>query len=229
VQYQITKFAFALMIRTMPYIPFFKGINSKVSSAALRYHIKAALNKSASVQDFKIQLNHLVQRQDFDNATKALIREIEGGLPPDEPKSFDYKTEGNKELKDLRVDLRQSLVPILNKDIMNKETGVVARISTNGITKISSTKALKKSLINGFTQEEHFKVGADIKTLFENARLGETHPDYKESPGIKAVHRYFTEININGKRAQAKITLRESVQQGHRIYSLELEELSPLP
>uniref|UniRef100_UPI000CEE3F6B LPD3 domain-containing protein n=1 Tax=Helicobacter bizzozeronii TaxID=56877 RepID=UPI000CEE3F6B len=172
---------------------------------------------------------HLVQRQDFDNATKALIREIEGGLPPDEPKSFDYKTEGNKELKDLRVDLRQSLVHILNQDIMNKETGVVARISTNGLTKISSTKALKKSLANGFTQEEHFKVGADIKALFENARLGETHPDYKESPGIKAVHRYFTEININGKRAQAKITLRESVQQGHRIHSLELEELSPLP
>ncbi|WP_158653179.1 PBECR3 domain-containing polyvalent protein, partial [Helicobacter bizzozeronii] len=64
---------------------FFKGINTKVSSAALRYHIKAALNKSASVQDFKIQLNHLVQRQDFDNATKALIREIEGGMPPDDP------------------------------------------------------------------------------------------------------------------------------------------------
>ncbi|WP_233707989.1 PBECR3 domain-containing polyvalent protein, partial [Helicobacter bizzozeronii] len=85
VQYQITKFAFALMVRTMPHIPFFKGINSKVSAAALRYHIKAALNKSASVQDFKMQLNHLVQRQDFDNATKALIRELEGGLPPDDP------------------------------------------------------------------------------------------------------------------------------------------------
>ncbi|WP_456152208.1 PBECR3 domain-containing polyvalent protein, partial [Helicobacter bizzozeronii] len=84
-QYQITKALFSIVVRTMPHIPFFKGINTKVSSAALRYHIKAALNKSASVQDFKIQLNHLVQRQDFDNATKALIREIEGGLPPDEP------------------------------------------------------------------------------------------------------------------------------------------------
>uniref|UniRef100_UPI000CF043E6 PBECR3 domain-containing polyvalent protein n=1 Tax=Helicobacter bizzozeronii TaxID=56877 RepID=UPI000CF043E6 len=102
-QYQITKFAFALMVRTMPHIPFFKGINSKVSSAALRYHIKAALNKSASVQDFKIQLNHLVQRQDFDNATKALIREIEGGLPPDDggggalpsPKDTPISGEGN--------------------------------------------------------------------------------------------------------------------------------------
>ncbi len=80
-QYQITKALFIVLVRTMPYIPFFKGLNSKVSAAALRHHLKAALNKSASVQDFKIQLNRLVQRQDFDNATKALIRELEGDYP----------------------------------------------------------------------------------------------------------------------------------------------------
>ncbi|TSA79050.1 hypothetical protein FNE76_08060, partial [Helicobacter mehlei] len=177
-----------------------------------------------------IQLNHLVQRQDFDNATKALIRELEGGLPPDDGgKSFEYKTEGTKDIKDLRTELRQSLVPILNQDIKNKETGVVARISGTGLNKISSEKALNKSLENGFTKEEHFKVGADIKALFENARLGETYADKKGSADIKAMHRYFAEININGKKAQVKITLKESMQQGHRIYSLELGELNPLP
>ncbi len=31
------------------------------------------------------------------------------------------------------------------------------------------------------------------------------------------------------KKAQAKFTVREATDQGHRIYSLELEELSPLP
>ncbi|WP_104740210.1 polymorphic toxin type 50 domain-containing protein [Helicobacter bizzozeronii] len=62
----------------------FNRLFNTVSAAALRHHLKAALNKSASVQDFKIQLKHLVQRADFDNATKALIREIEGGLPPDD-------------------------------------------------------------------------------------------------------------------------------------------------
>ncbi|CCF80781.1 FIG00470767: hypothetical protein [Helicobacter bizzozeronii CCUG 35545] len=51
----------------------------------------------------------------------------------------------------------------------------------------------------------------------------------KASPDIKAMHRYFTRLNVNGKPAEAKITLKESVQKGHRIYSLELEELSPLP
>ncbi len=72
-------------------------------------------------------------------------------------------------------------------------------------------------------------MGADIKALFENARLGETHEDYKERSGVKAIHRYFADININDKKAQAKITVRETTDQGHRIYSLELEELNPLP
>ncbi|WP_235852427.1 hypothetical protein [Helicobacter mehlei] len=144
-------------------------------------------------------------------------------------KPFHYKTEGTKSLTDLRADLKQSLAPILNQDITNKETGVVARISRKGLDKISSTKALGKSIENGFSKEEHFKVGQDVKTLFENATLRETHGDYKKRTDIKAIHRYFTNIKINGKGAQVKMTLTESVEQGHRIYSLELEELNPLP
>ncbi|WP_199765156.1 hypothetical protein [Helicobacter felis] len=84
IQYQVTKAIFAIVVRTMFHIPFAKSINSKVSQAALRYHIKAALNKSVSVGDFKQHLRALGQRVEFDNATKALIREIEGGLPPDD-------------------------------------------------------------------------------------------------------------------------------------------------
>ncbi|WP_104639945.1 PBECR3 domain-containing polyvalent protein [Helicobacter bizzozeronii] len=120
-QYQITKFAFALMVRTMPFVPFFKGINSKVSAAALRYHIKAALNKSASVQDFKIQLNHLVQRQDFDNATKALIREIEGGLPPDDPPPSGGGGGGIASPKDTPISGGGNKPPKGNDEHMGKE------------------------------------------------------------------------------------------------------------
>ncbi|WP_210630274.1 hypothetical protein, partial [Helicobacter bizzozeronii] len=145
------------------------------------------------------------------------------------PEDFNYTTEGIKGLKELREDLKQALSPILNQDIKNKETGVIARLSSTGLNKISSSKALEKSIANGFSKEEHFKVGAGIKSLFEHATLKETYADKKASPDIKAMHRYFTRLNVNGKPAEAKITLKESVQKGHRIYSLELEELSPLP
>ncbi|WP_104740912.1 hypothetical protein, partial [Helicobacter bizzozeronii] len=142
---------------------------------------------------------------------------------------FNYETEGIRNIKDLRDDLKQSLSPILNQGITNKQTGAVAIISRKGLDKISSTKALNKSLANGFTKEEHFKVGADIKALFERARLRQTHEDYKGRADIKAVHRYSTEINVNGKKAEVKITVRETARQGQKIYSIELEELNPLP
>ncbi|WP_120955815.1 hypothetical protein [Helicobacter mehlei] len=77
---------------------------------ALRYHIKVTLNKPTSLQDFKMQLNHLIQREDFDNATKTLIREIEGGLPPDEsPKTrldIEVLTKRQEEGSDLKMEQR---------------------------------------------------------------------------------------------------------------------------
>ncbi|WP_163532741.1 RNA polymerase-binding protein DksA, partial [Helicobacter suis] len=58
-----------------------KAFNDKVSAAALRYHIKAALNKSHSIESFKQNLNKIANRVEFNNATKALLREIEQALP----------------------------------------------------------------------------------------------------------------------------------------------------
>ncbi|WP_104726383.1 hypothetical protein [Helicobacter felis] len=84
VQFQVTKSLFDLIVRTAPHIPFVQVLNDKVSAAALRHHIKSALHKSYSIADFKQHLRALGQRVEFDNATKALIREIEGGLPPDD-------------------------------------------------------------------------------------------------------------------------------------------------
>ncbi|BCD69925.1 hypothetical protein [Helicobacter suis] len=79
-QFQVTKAAFGFIVRTLPYIPFAKALNDKVSGAALRYHIKTALNKSHSIEAFKQNLNKIANRAEFSNATKALIREIEQNL-----------------------------------------------------------------------------------------------------------------------------------------------------
>lgn len=64
-----------------------------------------------------------------------------------------YHTLQQMNLKKLRIELATKLKPILNKDIINKNDGRIARISGVGIDKISSDKALNKSLLNGFTQE----------------------------------------------------------------------------
>lgn len=51
-----------------------------------------------------------------------------------------YHTLQKMNLKNLRIELAIKLKPILNKDIVNKNDGRIARISGVGIDKISSNK-----------------------------------------------------------------------------------------
>ena len=148
---------------------------------------------------------------------KALNNEIDS--------NFTYTTQETKGIRDLRNDLKEALNPYLNKEIVNKETSIIAQISTTGLSKISSKKAVDKSIANGFTRDEHFKVAQDLKSLFENSKLRESHADTKARDEIQAVHRFTKSLQINGSQAEAKITLFENNQAGNKIYSLELEEL----
>ncbi len=138
-----------------------------------------------------------------------------------------YNTQEAKHIATLRTDLKEALSPYLNKEIVNKATGITAQISTTGLNKIASKKAIDKSVANGFSRDEHFKVAQDLKKLFENATKKESYADKKQSNDVMAMHRFFAEIIINNKQAQAKMTLKESIEHGNRIYSLELEELIP--
>ena len=140
--------------------------------------------------------------------------------------SFIYHTDKSKGIAELRADLKGALTPLVKQNIHNKETKLQGIITNEEIKKISSKKAVDKSLDNGFTRDEHFKVSQNLKTLFENAHLTQTHRDYKERPNIEAVHRFNTSLNINNKEAVAKITLFEKKVGKNRIYTLELEGLT---
>ena len=156
---------------------------------------------------------------------KGLFDEVDSSEP-----NFTYTTGEAKGIAELRKDLKAALEPSLNKEIVNKETNITATISTKGLTKISSSKAVAKSVKNGFTRDEHFKVAQDLKNLFENSTLKESHADTKARDEIQAVHRFTKDLEINGSQAEAKITLFENNQAGNKIYSIELESLErPTP
>ena len=156
---------------------------------------------------------------------KGLFDEVDSTEP-----NFTYTTGEAKGIAELRKDLKQALEPSLNKEIVNKETGIAATISTKGLTKISSSKAVAKTIQNGFTRDEHFKVAQDLKNLFENSKLKESHTNTKARDEIQGVYRFTKDLEINGSQAEAKITLFENNQAGNRIYSLELESLEkPTP
>ncbi|MDY5951488.1 MAG: hypothetical protein SPJ16_09900, partial [Helicobacter sp.] len=144
--------------------------------------------------------------------------------------NFTYTTQETKDIKVLRNDLIGVLSPYKTQPITNKETGMQGFITTDEINKISSKKAIDKSIANGFSRDEHFKVAQDLKSLFENSKLKESHADTKARDEIQAVHRFAKSLQINGSQAEAKITLFENNQAGNKIYSLELESLEkPTP
>lgn len=137
-------------------------------------------------------------------------------------------TQGTQNIRELRSEAHKAIDSILNQKITNKNDGRVAQLSVNGRDKILSGEALKKSINNGFSKEEHFKASKHIKDLYENSILQKSHQDTK-SKDIKQTHRYLADTRINNKEAQVLLTIREVIEHGNRIYSLELQEIRPMP
>ncbi|RDU57091.1 hypothetical protein CQA49_00025 [Helicobacter sp. MIT 00-7814] len=135
-------------------------------------------------------------------------------------------TQGSR-IVELRKNLKEKLSKIFNKDIINDETGISARISVTGFNKIASSKAVSKSVKNGWSRDEHFLVAQNLEQLYKIAHLRKSAPDKKGSADIKAIHRFEAPIRLNDKVGNALLTIKESVEHGNRIYSLELEEISP--
>lgn len=138
---------------------------------------------------------------------------------PESGKAFPKRHAGNysEALNNLRSLQGQTFV--------NADTGIEARLSANGVNKLLSNKAREKSNANGFTNEEHFEAAANIDRLFENAVLTETREDRKGSEHIISIKRFSAPFYTGKEFAEAYITAKESIQHGHRIYSLELEEI----
>ena len=124
-----------------------------------------------------------------------------------------------------REQVKQQLQSIKNKDLPHK-SGIIARLSSTGIDKMLSDKAIQKSLDNGFSKEQHLSAVADIERLFKNSDFSHTEPPKNHSADIVGVHRYINAQDLQEQNAQALITLKESVQNGNRIYSVELEGLA---
>ncbi|MDY5822008.1 MAG: hypothetical protein SPJ83_04325, partial [Helicobacter sp.] len=139
--------------------------------------------------------------------------------------NFTYTTQETKGIRDLRNDLKEALNPYLNKEIVNKEQGLSGVITTEEVKKIMSKKAIDKSVANGFSRDEHIEVAKHIERLFAESKLSRSHKDYKDNPNILQVHRFIKDININGKEANAQITLFEKIEGKNKIYTIELESL----
>ncbi|ECK6874078.1 hypothetical protein F2N16_08400, partial [Campylobacter upsaliensis] len=128
----------------------------------------------------------------------------------------------------LREQTKGLLSALVGKNITNQNDGRIASISRKNIMKMTSDKAIQKSVNNGFTPQDHFKAVQDIESLYQGAVLKETHADRKSNNPNVFIHRYTADFNGNN----ALITIKESLDsnsKGNKIYTLELETLELKP
>lgn len=127
-----------------------------------------------------------------------------------------------------RAELFDKLKSVLGK-ITNRSTGIVANLSKKSLDKMTSEKSIEKSKKNGFSLDEHFEVAALIKTLYEDAHLVAEHGNLKNpsDPNVISIKRFVSSaILADGKKADVLITVKESIANGHKIYSIELDEIN---
>ena len=139
---------------------------------------------------------------------------------------FDTVKKGYANYK--RTELLIILKPVLGK-LVNISTGIEANLSKHSVDKMTSAKALAKSKKNGFTLAEHFELAAKIKPLYETAILVAAHGNLKNpnDSNIVSIKRFVSAAVLqNGKKADILITVKESIANGHRIYSIELDEIN---
>ncbi|MBX7489994.1 hypothetical protein [Helicobacter turcicus] len=129
--------------------------------------------------------------------------------------NLDLNTAKTSEVREV---LMQKLTPLMQKGFIKSADNYEAYLSKDSINKMISNSAVNKSLKNGFTRAEHLSAVADIENLFAKAYLAKSEP-HKSGEKNVIIHRFNSAFKDNN----ALITIKESVENGKRIYSVELE------
>ena len=159
--------------------------------------------------------------------SKELTNKVENMLESEtkaQGQRVDIAIPKEKDFKTLKLESESYLNSLKDTTITNKETGMQATIARKGTKEIISN--VKKSVTNGFSFNEHFAVANNLKEVFENANFAKKLSDTKHNDPRVSIYRFNSAIILNGKEANALITLKEYLENGKRLYALELEELS---
>ncbi|MBS4241694.1 hypothetical protein CVU5213_08210, partial [Campylobacter vulpis] len=104
----------------------------------------------------------------------------------------------------------------------NENTGIKASFGTAELKKMTSDKAILKSVNNGFSVKEHLEAVKNIKELYEKASYKGVDDDVKHSDKAVKIHHFISEF----EGGNAEILVKESLDKNqNKIYTLELKEL----
>ncbi|MGN8398239.1 DUF3519 domain-containing protein, partial [Helicobacter pylori] len=105
-KYQWTKFTLGTLYRNAPDrilgVKLPKALNEATAGAALKYHLKRALERSHSISDFSKQLELSAQKSHFSNNTLKLIEELTNGVKQASEEIKSKATKYEKALQELQ-------------------------------------------------------------------------------------------------------------------------------
>ncbi|MFP6240531.1 DUF3519 domain-containing protein [Helicobacter pylori] len=150
-----------------------KALNEATAGAALKYHIKRALERSHSISDFSKQLELSAQKSHFSNNTLKIIEELNNGVKQASEdirsKAFDFSNEKltNEQIKEL---LNNAEIPTSGRDaitfgVHNLNPEIVEFLHKNN-KKMIIEKASNKEL--ELLKAAHFKHPENIRASLDH-------------------------------------------------------------
>ncbi|QOF76060.1 PLxRFG domain-containing protein [Variovorax sp. 38R] len=122
------------------------------------------------------------------------------------------------------AEAREAAKAFQGTPLLNIETGMKAVVSRNSLDKMLSAKSVSKSE----TPATHAMAVANVDALFREAILGWSKPDRGNDPNIRAIHRFFAPMEVDGRLKLVKLTVKENakVEGTNPLYTVEAVELN---
>ncbi|MGL2357055.1 DUF3519 domain-containing protein [Helicobacter pylori] len=150
-----------------------KALNEATAGAALKYHIKRALERSHSISEFSKNLELSAQKSHFSNNTLKIIEELNNGIKQAseeiKTKAFDFSNQKltNEQIKEL---LNNAEIPTSGRDaitfgVNNLNPEIVEFLHKNN-KKMIIEKASNKEL--ELLADAHFKHPENIRTSLDH-------------------------------------------------------------
>ncbi|MFP6121375.1 DUF3519 domain-containing protein [Helicobacter pylori] len=176
-KYQWTKFTLGTLYRNAPDrilgVKLPKALNEATAGAALKYHIKRALERSHSISEFSKNLELSAQKSHFSNNTLKIIEELNNGVKQAseeiKTKASDFSNEKltNEQIKEL---LNNAEIPTSGRDaitfgVNNLNPEIVEFLHQNN-KKMIIEKASNKEL--ELLKDAHFKHPENIRASLDH-------------------------------------------------------------
>ncbi|MGL2495762.1 DUF3519 domain-containing protein, partial [Helicobacter pylori] len=203
-KYQWTKFTLGTLYRNAPDrilgVKLPKALNEATAGAALKYHIKRALERSHSISDFNKQLELSAQNAKFSNNTLKIIEELNNGVKQaseeikEKARDFSNEKLTNEQIKEL---LNNAEIPTSGRDaitfgVNNLNPEIVEFIHKNN-KKMIIEKASNKEL--ELLADAHFKHPENIRASLDHDAI--TH--ILKRHGVNSVNVKNGEIPITSE------------------------------